>query len=48
MKRNLKVALFCLTTGAIALASGGCGGGSWIMQLLGDLAGDTLFLRGID
>jgi hypothetical protein len=47
MTRNLKVALFFLASGALALSSGGCGG-RWFMQLLGDLSADTFFLRGID
>lgn len=46
MKRNLKIALFLVASGA-ALASGGCGFNG-IMQFLGDFVGDQIFLRGIN
>lgn len=51
MKRSLKLGMFYLASGAVALHLGGCGGGGgsrWILQLLGDLTADTLFLRGVD
>jgi hypothetical protein len=47
MTRNLKIAMFVLASGALTLASGGCGLRTF-MQFLGDIAGDSLFLRGID
>jgi hypothetical protein len=47
MKRNVKVALLCLASGAVALASGGCGFNG-IMQFFGDFVADQIFLRGIN
>jgi len=41
-KMKLKIALLALSAGAIALQLNQC------LQFLGDLAGDALFLRGID
>jgi hypothetical protein len=40
MKLRVKVALFALSTGLVALGTGTC-----FFRLLGDLAGDTLVLR---
>jgi hypothetical protein len=41
MKRT-KLVLMSLATGAMALAIGGCSGGSsWIWRMLGDAVGDT-------
>jgi len=41
MKRSIKLALFSLSVGAVALASGCLGGGSWFWKMLGDAVGDT-------
>jgi hypothetical protein len=44
MKVKMKWALLGIGLGMIALSSGGC----WFGRLLGDLAGDTFWLRAID
>ncbi len=41
MKRSIKLALMSLSTGAVALALGGCGGYNWFWRMLGDAVGDT-------
>lgn len=46
MKRT-KFLLMLIAVGAVS-ASGGCFGGSNILRLLGDIAGDAVFLGGID
>ena len=43
MRFRIKAALFVLSTGMIALGTGAC-----FFQFLGDLVGDTLWLRNID
>jgi hypothetical protein len=43
MNYRIKTALFFLSSGVIALSSGSC-----FFRLLGDLLGDTIWLRGID
>ncbi len=43
MKFKIKAALFVLSTGMIALATGSC-----FFRYLGDLVGDTIVFRNID
>ena len=43
MKIKVKLALFAVSAGAIALATGAC-----IFRWLGDAAADSLWLRAID
>jgi hypothetical protein len=39
MKRNIKLALMSLCTGAVAFGLGGC---TWFWRMVGDAVGDTL------
>jgi hypothetical protein len=43
MKAKLSKVLLALTSGAVALQLGGCGGGfGWVAKMFGDALGDTL------
>ncbi|MGE0481978.1 MAG: hypothetical protein AB7Q17_16070 [Phycisphaerae bacterium] len=45
--KKIRMAMLALTAGMIAFQFGGCSAGN-LLRFLGDLAGDALWLRGID